>query len=144
MNHRLLSDTLTQQSNRSFENQAWPCAIQNSNTLSRSIPEELKGLPDYWRKQQARFPNEVGNTWLTLPKRLVPKRTTNMLNLSKEDGVCKYIIRREVKSGKENPKPYTRALKIQRLLTPIHLQRGGYLRSFKRRKVEHQKEHEYK
>ncbi len=47
------------------------------------------------------------------------KRTTNMLNLSKEDGVCKYVIRREVKSVKENAKPYTRVLKIQRLLTLI-------------------------
>ncbi|PBK89083.1 hypothetical protein ARMGADRAFT_1084170 [Armillaria gallica] len=29
------------------------------------------------------------------PPRLVPKRTTNMLILSKVDGVCKYVVRRE-------------------------------------------------
>ncbi|KAK0186481.1 40s ribosomal protein s6-b [Armillaria mellea] len=74
----------------------------------------------------------------------VPKRATNirkMFNLSKEDDVRKYVIRREVKSAKkENAKPYTKAPKIQRLVTPIRLQRRRHLRSVKRRKLEHQKE----
>ncbi|KAK0430565.1 40s ribosomal protein s6-b [Armillaria borealis] len=85
-----------------------------------------------------------GLTDTILPKRLGPKRATNvrkMFNLSKEDDVRKYVIRREVKSGKkENAKPYTKAPKIQRLVTPIRLQRGRHLCSVKRRKLEHQKE----
>ncbi|KAK0199775.1 40s ribosomal protein s6-b [Desarmillaria ectypa] len=85
-----------------------------------------------------------GLTDTILPKRLGPKRATNirkMFNLSKEDDVRKYVIRREVKSGKkENAKPYTKAPKIQRLVTPIRLQRRRHLRSVKRRKLEHQKE----
>ncbi|KAK0216896.1 40s ribosomal protein s6-b [Armillaria fumosa] len=85
-----------------------------------------------------------GLTDTVLPKRLGPKRATNirkMFNLSKEDDVRKYVIRREVKSAKkENAKPYTKAPKIQRLVTPIRLQRRRHLRSVKRRKLEHQKE----
>ncbi|KAK0437888.1 40S ribosomal protein S6 [Armillaria borealis] len=85
-----------------------------------------------------------GLTDTILPKRLGPKRATNirkMFNLSKEDDVRKYVIRREVKSAKkENAKPYTKAPKIQRLVTPIRLQRRRHLRSVKRRKLEHQKE----
>ncbi|KAG7440734.1 40s ribosomal protein s6-b [Guyanagaster necrorhizus] len=85
-----------------------------------------------------------GLTDTVLPKRLGPKRATNirkMFNLSKEDDVRKYVIRREVKSTKkENAKPYTKAPKIQRLVTPLRLQRRRHLRSVKRRKLEHQKE----
>ncbi len=85
-----------------------------------------------------------GLTDTIFSKRLGPKRATNirkMFNLSKEDDVRKYVIRREVKSGKkENAKAYTKAPKIQRLVTPIRLQRRRHLRSVKRRKLEHQKE----
>ncbi len=85
-----------------------------------------------------------GLTDTIFPKRLGPKRATNirkMFNLSKEDDVRKYVIRREVKSGKkENAKSYTKAPKIQRLVTPIRLQRRRHLCSVKRRKLEHQKE----
>jgi len=62
-------------------------------------------------------------------------------NLSKEDDVRKYVVRREVKSAKkENAKPYTKAPKIQRLVTPIRLQRRRHLRALKKRRIEHQKE----
>lgn len=56
-----------------------------------------------------------GLTDVTLPKRLGPKRATKIrkfFNLSKEDDVTKFVIRREVttKAGKT----YTKAPKIQR------------------------------
>ncbi|KIY74228.1 40s ribosomal protein s6-b [Cylindrobasidium torrendii FP15055 ss-10] len=84
-----------------------------------------------------------GLTDVVLPKRLGPKRATNirkMFNLSKEDDVRKYVIRREVQPKKEGAKPYTKAPKIQRLVTPTRLQRRRHLRSVKRRKLDAQKE----
>lgn len=48
-----------------------------------------------------------------LPKRLGPKRATKVrrfFNLSKEDDIRKYVVRREVKSAKkENARPYFKA-----------------------------------
>jgi len=89
--------------------------------------------------------NDVpGLTDTVLPKRLGPKRATKIrkfFNLTKEDDVRKYVIRREVTSKKkEGAKPYTKAPKIQRLVTPIRLQRRRHLRSLKKRHLEHQKE----
>jgi len=85
-----------------------------------------------------------GLTDNVLPKRLGPKRATKIrrfFNLSKEDDVRKYVVRREVKSAKkENAKPYTKAPKIQRLVTPVRLQRRRHLRSLNRRRMERQKE----
>ncbi|KAG2105867.1 40S ribosomal protein S6 [Suillus discolor] len=85
-----------------------------------------------------------GLTDTVLPKRLGPKRATKIrrfFNLSKEDDVRKYVVRREVKSSKkENAKPYTKAPKIQRLVTPIRLQRARHLRSLNRRRIDRQKE----
>ncbi|KAG1729569.1 ribosomal protein S6e-domain-containing protein [Suillus lakei] len=85
-----------------------------------------------------------GLTDTVLPKRLGPKRATKIrrfFNLSKEDDVRKYVVRREVKSSKkENAKPYTKAPKIQRLVTPIRLQRRRHLRSLNRRRIDRQKE----
>ncbi|KIM59816.1 hypothetical protein SCLCIDRAFT_1217442 [Scleroderma citrinum Foug A] len=85
-----------------------------------------------------------GLTDTVLPKRLGPKRATKIrkfFNLSKEDDVRKYVIRREVKSGKkEDAKPYTKAPKIQRLVTPMRLQRRRHLRSLNRRRIDRQKE----
>ena len=55
----------------------------------------------------------AGLTDNVIPKRLGPKRATKIrkfFNLSKEDDVRKYVIRREVKSAKkEDAKPYTKA-----------------------------------
>ncbi|KAH9933030.1 ribosomal protein S6e [Fomitopsis serialis] len=89
--------------------------------------------------------NEIpGLTDTVLPKRLGPKRATKIrkfFNLSKEDDVRKYVVRREVTSQKkEGAKPYTKAPKIQRLVTPIRLQRRRHLHSLKRRRLERQKE----
>ncbi|KAG6827213.1 hypothetical protein H0H87_005309 [Tephrocybe sp. NHM501043] len=79
-----------------------------------------------------------------LPKRLGSKKATKIrsfFNLGKEDDVRKYIVSREVKSAKkEDAKPYTKAPKIQRLVTPLRLQRRRHLHSLKRRRIEHQKE----
>jgi len=54
-----------------------------------------------------------GLTDNVIPKRLGPKRATKIrkfFNLSKEDDVRKYVVRREVKSKKkENAKPYFKA-----------------------------------
>lgn len=64
--------------------------------------------------------NDVpGLTDVQIPRRLGPKRASNirkLFNLSKEDDVRKYVIRRkfESKTGKKNDK----APKIQRLVTP--------------------------
>ncbi|KZO94188.1 ribosomal protein S6e [Calocera viscosa TUFC12733] len=85
-----------------------------------------------------------GLTDTVLPQRLGPKRATKIrrfFNLSKEDDVTKFVVRREVKSAK-NPdaKPYKKAPKIQRLVTPERLQRRRHLRSLKKRKTESQKE----
>jgi len=89
--------------------------------------------------------NEIpGLTDNVLPKRLGPKRATKIrkfFNLSKEDDVRKYVVRRSVTSTKkENAKPYTKAPKIQRLVTPERLQRRRHLHALKRRRFEHQKE----
>jgi len=48
-----------------------------------------------------------------------------IFNLTKDDDVRKYVIRRTlpVKEGKEGKKPRTKAPKIQRLVTPVVLQR---------------------
>jgi len=85
-----------------------------------------------------------GLTDNVLPQRLGPKRATKIrrfFNLSKEDDVRKFVVRREVKSQK-NPeaKPYKKAPKIQRLVTPQRLQRRRHLRSIKKRRTEGQKE----
>jgi len=84
-----------------------------------------------------------GLTENVLPKRLGPKRATKIrkfFNLTKEDDVRKFVIRREVTSKKkEGAKPYTKAPKIQRLVTPIRLQRRRHLRSLKLKRVDHQK-----
>jgi len=62
-----------------------------------------------------------GLTDTVLPKRLGPKRATKIrkfFNLSKEDDVRKYVVRREVKSAKkENAKPYTKACVSLQVLT---------------------------
>jgi len=89
--------------------------------------------------------NEIpGLTDTVIPKRLGPKRATKIrrfFNLDKKDDVRKYVVRREVKSAKkENAKPYTKAPKIQRLVTPQRLQRRRHLNALKRRRLEHGKE----
>eukprot|EP00032_Breviata_anathema_P001197 JZ551973.1.p1 GENE.JZ551973.1~~JZ551973.1.p1 ORF type:complete len:229 (+),score=97.21 JZ551973.1:23-709(+) len=66
-----------------------------------------------------------------VPRRLGPKRANHirkMFNLTKKDDVRKYVIRREVPAKKEGRKPISKAPKIQRLVTPVRLQRRRRLR----------------
>ncbi len=82
-----------------------------------------------------------GLTDTTTPKRLGPKRANNIrkfFNLTKEDDVRQFVIRREV-TGK-NGKTYTKAPKIQRLVTPQTLQRKRHLKALKIKNAEAQRE----
>jgi small subunit ribosomal protein S6e len=85
-----------------------------------------------------------GLTENVLPKRLGPKRATKIrrfFNLDKQDDLRKFVVRREVKSAKKaDAKPYTKAPKIQRLVTPERLQRRRHLRALARRRFDRQKE----
>ncbi|KAJ3007310.1 40S ribosomal protein S6 [Thoreauomyces humboldtii] len=74
-----------------------------------------------------------GLTDTQIPKRLGPKRANNirkMFNLTKDDDVRKYVIRREI-PGKGDKKAYTKAPKIQRLVTPRTVQRKRHLQALK-------------
>ena len=64
-----------------------------------------------------------GLTDTTVPHRLGPKRASRirkLLNLSKEDDVCQYVVQKPL--NKDGKKPRTKAPKIQRLVTPRVLQ----------------------
>jgi len=73
----------------------------------------------------------AGLTDRTLPRRLGPKRASKirkLFNLSKEDDVRKYIIRRDIpakpaEEGKPEKKAKSKSAKIQRLVTPGVVQR---------------------
>ncbi|RUP51962.1 ribosomal protein S6e-domain-containing protein [Jimgerdemannia flammicorona] len=101
-----------------------------------------------------------------VPKRLGPKRASKIrtffvrtnfpenvvpsIHLSKEDDVRKFVIRREVKPKNPEKKPYTKGQyltasdivspKIQRLVTPVTLQRKRRRIALKRRRAEAAKE----
>jgi small subunit ribosomal protein S6e len=77
------------------------------------------------------------------PKRLGPKRATKIrrfFGLSKDDDVRKFVIRREVQPKGEGKKAYTKAPKIQRLITPQRLQRKRHRNAIKRRQAEASKD----
>jgi small subunit ribosomal protein S6e len=77
------------------------------------------------------------------PKRLGPKRATKIrkfFGLSKEDDVRKFVIRREVQPKAEGAKPYTKAPRIQRLVTPQRLQHKRHRIALKRRQAEASKD----
>jgi len=79
-----------------------------------------------------------------LPRRLGPKRASKirrLFNLSKDDDVRKYVIRREVavKEGKTAKGKRTKAPKIQRLVTPQTLQRKRHRLSLKKRRTDKNK-----
>ncbi|MCJ1372859.1 40S ribosomal protein S6 [Loxospora ochrophaea] len=77
------------------------------------------------------------------PKRLGPKRATKIrrfFGLTKDDDVRKFVIRREVQPKGEGKKPYTKAPRIQRLVTPQRLQHKRHRISLKRRQAEKQKD----
>jgi len=77
------------------------------------------------------------------PKRLGPKRATKIrkfFGLTKDDDVRKFVIRREVQPKGEGKKPYTKAPKIQRLVTPQRLQHKRHRIALKRRNSERTKD----
>eukprot|EP00184_Porphyridium_aerugineum_P007821 CAMPEP_0184692626 /NCGR_PEP_ID=MMETSP0313-20130426/1026_1 /TAXON_ID=2792 /ORGANISM="Porphyridium aerugineum, Strain SAG 1380-2" /LENGTH=244 /DNA_ID=CAMNT_0027150467 /DNA_START=78 /DNA_END=812 /DNA_ORIENTATION=- len=81
----------------------------------------------------------AGLTDSVVPRRLGPKRASKirkLFNLSKEDDVRKYVIRREVQPKKEGAKLISKAPKIQRLVTPAVIARK------KRRIASHKKQQE--
>lgn len=91
--------------------------------------------------------NEIpGLTDQSLPRRLGPKRASKirkLFNLSKEDDVRKYVVRRPlpVKEGKPAPKkPRTKAPKIQRLITPRRLYQKKKLLREKHQRAQKRKE----
>jgi len=84
-----------------------------------------------------------GLTDTVAAKRLGPKRATKLrrfFGLSKEDDVRKFVIRREIKSKKEGKEPFSKAPKIQRLVTPQRLQHKRHLKALKRRRAESAKD----
>jgi len=85
----------------------------------------------------------AGLTDVTHPKRLGPKRATKIrkfFGLNKDDDVRKFVIRREVQPKDEGKKPYTKAPKIQRLVTPQRLQHKRHRIALKRRRAEASKD----
>jgi len=86
------------------------------------------------KKGEAEIP---GLTDTVKPRRLGPKRASRirkLFNLTKDDDVRKFVIRRQiVKDGK---KTKTKAPKIQRLITPQRLQHRRQLAAEKRQRHE--------
>ena len=72
------------------------------------------------------------------PRRLGPKRASKirkLFNLTKEDDVRNYIIKRPLAKKDDKPQRF-KAPKIQRLITPVRLQRKRHLLSLKRKRGE--------
>lgn len=87
------------------------------------------------RKGEVEIP---GLTDEVKPRRLGPKRVgkiRKLYNLSKEDDVRQYIIKRALPVKEGKPQSY-KAPKIQRLITPARLQRKRHLLSLKRKRGE--------
>merc|ERR1712130_501027 len=74
------------------------------------------------------------------PVRLGPKRVNKirkLFNLEAKDDVRKYVVRREITTA--NGKQYKKAPKIQRLVTPLQLQRKRHRIALKRQRAEKNK-----
>merc|ERR1712205_223953 len=74
------------------------------------------------------------------PVRLGPKRVNRirkLFNLEAKDDVRKYVVRREITTA--NGKQYKKAPKIQRLVTPLQLQRKRHRIALKRQRAEKNK-----
>merc|ERR1712027_69890 len=74
------------------------------------------------KKGEAEIPGLTDNT---IPRRLGPKRASKirkLFNLSKDDDVCQYVIKRPLPL-KDGKKQKYKAPKVQRLVTPVMLQR---------------------
>jgi len=87
------------------------------------------------KKGEAEIP---GVTDVQIPRRLGPKRASKirkLFNLTKEDDVRQYVIKRPLPQ-KEGKKQRFKAPKIQRLITPVMLQRKRHRIALKRRRAE--------
>ena len=87
------------------------------------------------KKGEAEIPGLTDNT---IPRRLGPKRASKirkLFNLTKEDDVCQYVIKRPLPL-KEGKKQKFAAPKVQRLVTPVMLQRKRHRLALKRRRGE--------
>jgi small subunit ribosomal protein S6e len=82
--------------------------------------------------------NEIpGLTTDTMPRRLGPKRASKirkLFALDQDDDVRQYVIRRTI--TRDGKKPYSKAPKIQRLVTPNRIQRKRVRKSMKRVRYE--------
>uniref|UniRef100_A0A224XIM8 40S ribosomal protein S6 n=2 Tax=Panstrongylus TaxID=65342 RepID=A0A224XIM8_9HEMI len=90
--------------------------------------EEIPGLTDH-----------------SIPRRLGPKRASKirkLFNLSKEDDVRQYVIKRPLPLKEGQTKQRFKAPKIQRLITPIVLQRKRRRLALKKKRTERRKEQE--
>jgi small subunit ribosomal protein S6e len=86
------------------------------------------------RKGETEIPGLTDNT---IPRRLGPKRASKirkLFNLGKEDDVRQYVVRRPL-PAKEGKKPQSKAPKIQRLVTPLVLQRKRHRLALKKRRA---------
>ncbi|KAL4690780.1 hypothetical protein H8959_013741 [Pygathrix nigripes] len=82
-----------------------------------------------------------GLTDTTVPRRLGPKRPSRihkLFNLSKEDDICQYVLRKPL--NKEGKKPRTKAPKIQPLVTPRVLQHKWWCIALKKQHTKKNKE----
>jgi len=73
--------------------------------------------------------------------RLGPKRASKirkLFNLDKDDDVCMHAVRRTINRG-DGKKSYTKAAKIQRLITPQRLQHKRQRKAIKRQRWEKSK-----
>merc|ERR1711936_133483 len=87
------------------------------------------------KKGDAEIPGLTDNT---IPRRLGPKRASKirkLFNLTKDDDVCQYVIKRPLPL-KDGKKQKFAAPKVQRLVTPVMLQRKRHRLALKRRRGE--------
>merc|ERR1712168_145258 len=87
----------------------------------------------------------AGLTDAVVDRRLGPKRANKirkLFNLDKEDDVRNFVIRRELKANEKHSKSRSKAPKIQRLITPVRLQRKRSQKAAARARLESGKEAE--
>nr|CAD7399525.1 unnamed protein product [Timema poppensis] len=92
------------------------------------------------KKGEAEIP---GLTDTTIPRRLGPKRASKirkLFNLTKEDDVRQYVIKRPLPLKEGKTKQRFKAPKIQRLITPVTLQRKRHRLALKKRRALKRKE----
>lgn len=93
--------------------------------ITKEGEEKIEGLTDH-----------------TVPRRLGPKRASKirkLFNLTKEDDVRKFVIRR-VLPARDGKKERSKAPKIQRLVTPITLERRRRKLAIKKRNLQKSRE----